>query len=1354
MKTKINKSAKRVISAVVAVALLIGTLFTANVGVSINAEAANDSLSKIIWSGNKAEKFAGGSGKKDDPYIIKTPEQLLLMLNDENDGAKSVETTTVKNYTSADKYETKTFKMYSGTKYYKVADGITAFYLNNATTYEELEALATAGTAKRWNSDNTVFAGNFDGNGVTIYGLYSVGGHAFFETLDGYATVKNVSFEGAYVKDAQRVAVLATKLGEYQRGYFASGADKTSNKQTYITNDSYVTVSNVSVSNAKIVSDSTREDGNPLAAGLVSTTNTPDKISFNNCFFDGSNSKLMAISGSNILFDGNWTGAEKSQAYAGIAGLPNWGNNFTFTSCVSTGYPIVPMATGITYNRYNENSGEIYITNCYSPVNSSLSYPKINNGITAITKTTDFTAEAMPLLDWANGWQIVDGKPMPLAIGGNMAGTDYVKILIKQFDGSAANSGDGVSSQLGKYGWNHLLTGSGTEADPYMITNALELVRAIGSGGKFQGQTLYYKLACDIDLEGATWINGTTNDGSYKYVAFEGTLDGDGHAVSGLYAADKNATGLIPKLNGGVVKNLHIRNSYAGSKFTAGLIAGNGTGIISGCSVDSSSAYCNIASKNLFTGISNVKVTNSYAVANGKATYYDENGAVINGEPEGELYDGTNIETAKWYKGPDGVYRDMQFAKARTIADVDGDGAVTDYYTVSDLTALRNNLLGKTDYANIYGDVNNDGKVDLNDLVIIRREMVGDDTVAKDGFWRNAEVGKVKIYYAENDTYDMARRMELYLESLYPSVDFVKVAGKAVTAENVGDKENYNNQDNAVVIVKETPTNTNYMNYSIDYNATKNVLTVTGGSFTAVEYAVNEFINNYNPTILIRETKTLLEGSILDATANTSKTDAVNLASDGTEQYLASKKVNGTTYYYAWGDEFENATDEDTTYSADTWTYYQYKNEETGGERYKSLENATVDSLKDLWVVDTDGKLSIKRGYNTAIVSSTSFDGRNAELNGYIGVDLPTGTHPDFERNTVTSSDKYIDAGQITTRKSMLFKQGYAEMRASLPSDGHAFPAWWFLNGSTANQNPHINRTLYNKVYKFNEKWDGSQVMNPTNLNTYKYQMPKAYLEFDIVEFMQSQSKIGSTVYLDYMVLTVHKIYNQGIAKDGSLWIPDWTTGKSTKNSTSPTAFGNTSSSSTDYIHRYNQSNSYSGTVTKYPNGRDGATFSVATANRSGVLSGNPTIQDYFTYGFVWNVNENAKTYNLKVYVDFNNDGTMSDSDGELIFEINQNTSHGSGISDPIRNSGMAEECAVWNQYAYMLLDNAFYTSVSGNNFTDLFKKDRQTSTPTAGSTDKTTFDIEYVRVYQQDGRRDIVTPATEAFNTGNHFGY
>ena len=93
------------------------------------------------------------------------------------------------------------------------------------------------------------------------------------------------------------------------------------------------------------------------------------------------------------------------------------------------------------------------------------------------------------------------------------------------------------------------------------------------------------------------------------------------------------------------------------------------------------------------------------------------------------------------------------------------------------------------------------------------------------------------------------------------------------------------------------------------------------------------------------------------------------------------------------------------------------------------------------------------------------------------------------------------------------------------------------------------------------------------------------------------------------------------------------------------------------------------------------------------------------------------------------------------------------------------DEYSIWNQYAYMLLDNCFYTSNAYGSATfnwnmGIKKHDAEvgitpfTDVLSQESGDKTTFDVEYVRVYQQDGRRDIVTPATEAFNTGNHFGY
>ena len=1349
MKTKINKSAKRVISAVVAVALLVGTLFTANVGVSINAEAAD---ATSVWSGSAASDFAGGNGSKTNPYIIRTAEQLYKMANtSSNNGV-----------------------------YYKVADGVDAIYLNNVTgatgaeRLASIKSLVSAKTAKNWRPDGT-FAGIFDGNGVTIYGLYTRGTWncaGFMYELNDGAVIKNVTFDAAYALNEN------SETAKPGNSHIAVITTRTRGNNT---------ISNVAVVNSRV--EATMADipgGTATAGGIVATGIDPKKLTLNNCFFDGASSELVANGKIN-----DYT----NTSVAGIASMDTSMNCITFNGCISIGVPVVSMVPSVSYDRYQSaNKRQVKISNCYSPITEGfnlITNDIIGGGVTSIGDDTTFTKENMPLLDWANGWHIatVEGHtiPMPTATAGSDTATDYTDALIKQLEGAAANSGNGMSSQYGKYGWHTLLSGSGTKDDPYIITNALELARAIGSGGVYLTQKLYYKLGCDIDLGGAKWLNGTTNDASYKYVPFEGTLDGDGHAITGLYAADKDATGLIPTLNGGEVKNLHIVNSYAGSKVNAGLIVGSvsdgATGTIKGCAIDSSSTNSSSTSGNIFAGTDAVKVTNSYAVVDGNATYYGKTANTVTAAPTSDLYDGTNADTAKWY-GMSGAYRDIKFAKANTIADVDGDGSVTDYYKVSDLQALRNNLLGKSDYANIYGDVNNDGETDLRDLAVIRREMVGDDTFVKDGFWRNVEVGKTKIYYAENDTYDMARRMELYLESLYPSLDVTKVAGTAVTAANVGTLENYNNEDNAIVIVKDTKLT--YDKYSIDYNATKNVLTVTGGSFTAVEYAVNEFIINCNPANG-RDvyTNTADTATILNDTAITSKaTGTANVSADGKESFLGSKTVGGQTYYYAWGDEFE----EGTTYSANNWNYLAYRSQSVnttdsssanaGNELYFGMEVATVDSLNDLWVVDTDGKLSIKRGYNSNIVTGT--DATNAANNGYVSVSLGVGgaTHPDYEKITINSVDKYVDAGQIATNKSMLFKQGYAEMRASLPSDGHAFPAWWFLTGTTQTQNTQFARNLYSKVYKLNEKWDGTNDMDPAKLATYKYQTPKAYLEFDIVEFMQNQDGIvngslgkktgvATGNYIDHLNLTVHKIYNQGV-KDGVLYIPNWST-YSVGTVIDRDKFVNTSTSSTDFIHKYN----YINTTTKYPYTDENAgksTFSIGKA----VTDGN--IQDTYTYGFAWNVDETAETYSIKVYVDLNNDGVMSDSN-ELVLEVNQDTGHdtafdNNGTSVDIQNGkkctkdptiGTDDEYSIWNQYAYMLLDNCFYTSNAYGSATfnlGSFKYDAEvgitpfTDVLSQESGDKTTFDVEYVRVYQQDGARDIVTPATEAFNTGNHFGY
>ena len=235
------------------------------------------------------------------------------------------------------------------------------------------------------------------------------------------------------------------------------------------------------------------------------------------------------------------------------------------------------------------------------------------------------------------------------------------------------------------------------------------------------------------------------------------------------------------------------------------------------------------------------------------------------------------------------------------------------------------------------------------------------------------------------------------------------------------------------------------------------------------------------------------------------------------------------------------------------------------------------------------------------------------------------------------------------------------------------------------------------------------------------------------------------------------------------LYLPDWSTGGyvSGYNGITQSSFNTTSSSgdNTTFIHRFDPNRTTSAhpdTVIKdyffwEDESQTPASYSVAQAITNGKLASGSKVQDIYTYGYWWSVNEAAGTYDLVVYVDFNNDGNMAKS--EMIFHINETNGHEMNDptwgNTPTSSSSKGKDAAIWNQYAYMLIDNAFYTSnpnrsnksneVGVTLFTDLLTQE---------SGDKTTFDLEYVRVYQEDGRRDIVTNETEAFNTGNRYGY
>ncbi len=120
------------------------------------------------WSGNIADVYAGGNGSKNNPYQIDTAERLAQMLNYSRAGA-----------------------------YYTLTADI---YLN------DISAADWTKNAKQWYTSEDVsnFAGIFDGNDYTVYGLYyndvKSGVYAgLVPVLASAAELRNIKIDNAYL---------------------------------------------------------------------------------------------------------------------------------------------------------------------------------------------------------------------------------------------------------------------------------------------------------------------------------------------------------------------------------------------------------------------------------------------------------------------------------------------------------------------------------------------------------------------------------------------------------------------------------------------------------------------------------------------------------------------------------------------------------------------------------------------------------------------------------------------------------------------------------------------------------------------------------------------------------------------------------------------------------------------------------------------------------------------------------------------------------------------------------------------------------------------------------------------------
>ena len=121
--------------------------------------------------------------------------------------------------------------------------------------------------------------------------------------------------------------------------------------------------------------------------------------------------------------------------------------------------------------------------------------------------------------------------------------------------------------------WVSWTVGSGTEADPFVITTETELRQLADDVNKrtHYGGT-YFKLGNDITLNQQFYPIGYS---SSRY--FAGTFDGDRHTISGLNVTghadgSKYNVGLFGYTNGATIKNLTVSGTVSGTYYVGGIV--------------------------------------------------------------------------------------------------------------------------------------------------------------------------------------------------------------------------------------------------------------------------------------------------------------------------------------------------------------------------------------------------------------------------------------------------------------------------------------------------------------------------------------------------------------------------------------------------------------------------------------------------------------------------------------------------------------------------------------------------------------------------------------------------------------
>lgn len=481
-----------------------------------------------VWSGGIASSYDAGSGTESDPYIIKTAEQLAKMVSS---GGKNAQ---------------------GAAAYFAVADGVDAIYINDVANLSAAQAkdyLMSDVTVKEWLYNSQKFVGNFNGNGVTIYGIYNNseskrGG--LLGTLNTGAMVYNVNLSNC--------VVISTDNSTYA-GVLSSGTEP----------NAMMTVKSVSVSDSYV--------RGRWAGGLIGNA-TSSTLEITNCLVK------------NVDVDYNGKGITNGGGAGGAGALLSdgaWGTaTVTITDCLTIGsYPVC-------YYRPNPQTERFIISDVYTDI--KLSDMPDYNSISAAAKerfetiktlsTAQLTGTDAPknnmAFDWNRAWDTTQSYP-----------------VLKRY---VINNGTPGAVWSGMTADNFI--GAGTKNNPFIVDTAERFAKMAVS----PVANAYYLVTQDIrlnDVSSSDWCKASGLNIWMPSEKFNANVSGYNNetgsniTVYGVYqpnVTDGSYGGLFSTLSSNTsVKNINLANAYFCGTATTADTVGSSIGAIAGAIAQSAS---------------------------------------------------------------------------------------------------------------------------------------------------------------------------------------------------------------------------------------------------------------------------------------------------------------------------------------------------------------------------------------------------------------------------------------------------------------------------------------------------------------------------------------------------------------------------------------------------------------------------------------------------------------------------------------------------------------------------------------------------------------------------------------------